>query len=238
TIMPATSEAIATPAPQAAITPELAASELNAQVPAASLSLDEPAAIIEDDIAFVSPEVSQNSLADTSLAPDALSTTLTNDPVEEMMQSVNADQAESDLVSNEVDPDRILEGMVPAAAAEVTSSVLVEAVPVVQEPVIASAPDVEAIADEAPVVLDASQVTPEDAMAITAVAAATTQALSGTSPSEPVADTTKSKTGNSLEDSVKAMLKPMIKEWLDDNMPRILEGAIKDEVELPDNDKT
>ncbi|MCP4935931.1 MAG: hypothetical protein GY927_17400, partial [bacterium] len=100
TIMPATSEAIATPAPQAAITPELAASELNAQVPAASLSLDEPATIIEDDIVFVSPEVSQNSLTDTSLAPDALSTTPTNDPVEEMMQSVNADQAESDLVSN------------------------------------------------------------------------------------------------------------------------------------------
>ena len=36
--------------------------------------------------------------------------------------------------------------------------------------------------------------------------------------------------GNALEDSIKAMLKPMIRDWLDDNMPRILEGAIKEEV--------
>lgn len=36
--------------------------------------------------------------------------------------------------------------------------------------------------------------------------------------------------GRTLEDSVKEMLRPMLREWLDDNMPRILEGAVKDEM--------
>lgn len=35
---------------------------------------------------------------------------------------------------------------------------------------------------------------------------------------------------NSFEKSVKAMLKPMLRDWLDDNMPRLLEGAMKDEM--------
>lgn len=36
--------------------------------------------------------------------------------------------------------------------------------------------------------------------------------------------------GRTLEDSVKEMLRPMLREWLDDNMPRILEGAVKEEM--------
>ena len=36
---------------------------------------------------------------------------------------------------------------------------------------------------------------------------------------------------NSFEKSVKAMLKPILRDWLDDNMPRILEGAMKDEMD-------
>ncbi len=36
--------------------------------------------------------------------------------------------------------------------------------------------------------------------------------------------------GQTLEDSVKEMLRPMLREWLDSNMPRILEGAVKDEM--------
>ncbi len=85
----------------------------------------------------------------------------------------------------------------------------------------------------APVVLDASKVTPEDAVAISAVAAATSEALAGTSaPAE-------AKEGcGSLEDSIKAMLKPMIRDWLDDNMPRILEGAIKEEVKGSGSDES
>ena len=222
-VMPTTPDIMTAPAPEASIAPEPAAPAFNA--PAA-------ATIIEDDIAFVSPEDPQNSLADATLAPTIPSLTPTNDPVEEMMQSVNADKADGDLVNNGVDPDQILEGMEPAVAA-ITPSAPVEAAPVVQEQAIGAAPGLEA-----PVVLDASQVTPEDAVAITAVAAATTQALSGASPSEPVADTVQKSAGSSLEDSVKAMLKPMIREWLDDNMPRILEGAIKEEVDIPGSDKT
>lgn len=36
--------------------------------------------------------------------------------------------------------------------------------------------------------------------------------------------------GRTLEDSVKEMLRPMLREWLDNNMPRILEGAVKEEL--------
>lgn len=36
--------------------------------------------------------------------------------------------------------------------------------------------------------------------------------------------------GRTLEDSVKEMLRPMLREWLDNNMPRILEGAVKEEM--------
>ncbi|MGH1350209.1 MAG: DUF2497 domain-containing protein [Methyloligellaceae bacterium] len=32
-----------------------------------------------------------------------------------------------------------------------------------------------------------------------------------------------------LEESIKDMLKPMLREWLDDNMPRLLEGAMKEQ---------
>lgn len=35
----------------------------------------------------------------------------------------------------------------------------------------------------------------------------------------------------SLEDSVKEMLRPMLREWLDENMPRILESALRDELQ-------
>ncbi len=229
TVVPAAPEAMMAPAPEVAMVPEPAVPELNPQV---------PAAIIEDDIAFVTPQVSQNSLAEATPAPAAPPMSATSDPVEEMMQSVNADQADSDLVNNGVDPDKILEGMEPAGAEVAPSAALVEPAPVEQAPVIDPAPSVIAVADQAPVVLDASQVTPEDAVAITAVADATKKALTGASPSEPAAVAPQKKAGNSLEDSVKAMLKPMIKEWLDDNMPRILEGAIKEEVDLPDSDKT
>ncbi|MGI9386342.1 MAG: DUF2497 domain-containing protein [Methyloligellaceae bacterium] len=36
---------------------------------------------------------------------------------------------------------------------------------------------------------------------------------------------------NSFETGVKEMLKPMLRDWLDDNLPRLLEGAMKDEME-------
>lgn len=36
--------------------------------------------------------------------------------------------------------------------------------------------------------------------------------------------------GQTLEDSVREMLRPMLREWLDNNMPRILEGAVKEEL--------
>ncbi len=227
TVAPAAPDIMAAPAPESAIAAAPVPPEVNAQM---------PAAIIEDDIAFVSPEVTQNSLADPSLTSVAPSLTPTNDPVEEMMQSVRADQTEGDLVNNGVDPDQILEGM-DSSAAEVAPSTPVEAAPVVKEPGIAPAKGEEVVAEEAPIVLDASQVTPEDAVAITAVANATTQALSGTSLAKPTAITTQNQSGRSLEESVKAMLKPMIKEWLDENMPRILAGVIKEEVALPDSDK-
>ena len=103
---PAAPGTMTAPAPEAATAPELAAPTLNAQA---------PAAIIEDDIAFVSPEDPQSTVADAALAPTAASISPTNDPVEEMMQSVDADQADGDLVNNGVDPDQILEGMEPAA---------------------------------------------------------------------------------------------------------------------------
>lgn len=35
---------------------------------------------------------------------------------------------------------------------------------------------------------------------------------------------------SSFEKSVKEMLKPMLRDWLDDNMPRLLEGAMKDQL--------
>ncbi len=35
-----------------------------------------------------------------------------------------------------------------------------------------------------------------------------------------------------LEESIKDMLKPMLKEWLDDNMPRLLEGAMKEQQKI------
>ncbi len=229
TVAPAAPEAMMAPAPSGAMAPEPALPELNEQ---------EPAAIIEDDIAFVTPEVSPNSLAEVAPVSTAPPMSATSDPVEEMMQSVNADQADSEQVNNGVDPDKILEGMEPSGAEVAIKAALMEPAPVEQAPVIDPAPSVKAVADEAPVVLDASQVTPEDAVAITAVADATKKALTGASPSEVVADVPQKKAGNSLEDSVKAMLKPMIKDWLDDNMPRILEGAIKEEVDLPDSDKT
>lgn len=39
----------------------------------------------------------------------------------------------------------------------------------------------------------------------------------------------------SLEDSVKEMLRPMLREWLDDNMPRIVESAVRDELQNKHN---
>ena len=142
----------------------------------------------------------------------------TPDPVEEMMLSTPEN---ADGVNADVNPDHILDGMdqSPVAAMETSSP---------SEHGIAPAAPFAEISEE-PIVLDASQVTPEDAAAITAVAAATSEALAGrTTPVE--------KTGNSLEDSVKEMLKPMIRDWLDENMPRILEGAIKEEVKVPGTD--
>ena len=47
--------------------------------------------------------------------------------------------------------------------------------------------------------------------------------------SEPSANNMKVEV-KSLEDSVREMLKPMIKDWLNSNMPRILEGAVKEEL--------
>ena len=222
---------VLTPAP--VVEPVVA--EMSAQAPAPIILDDEPAVPLEDDIAFVSPEPGQ--VSPTSPAADlsqGKSFAQANDPVEEMMQSVSADQAELDTVNNGVDPDQILDGMEPAV---VNESAPITA-PIVQEPIVEAAAPIENIAKEAPVVLDASQVTPEDAVAITAVAAATTQALSGASAPEATPDAEQAPESNSLESSVKAMLKPMIKEWLDDNMPRILEGAIKEEVDVSGSDKT
>ncbi len=78
-------------------------------------------------------------------------------------------------------------------------------------------------------VVDASRVTPEDAAAISAVAAATSEALVGETP-ETEQQSAGKECGSTLEDSIKEMLKPLIREWLDDNMPRILEGAVREEV--------
>ncbi len=51
-------------------------------------------------------------------------------------------------------------------------------------------------------------------------------------PAEPAeADVAVSGGQKSLEDSVKEMLRPMLRSWLDENMPRILESALRDELQ-------
>jgi cell pole-organizing protein PopZ len=104
--------------------------------------------------------------------------------------------------------------------------------PVAKELSASSPLEQDAVEKVESVVLDASKVSPEDAAALSAVATATSEAMAGNSQPE------KKECSNSLEDSIKEMLKPMIREWLDDNMPRILEGAVKEEVKSSGNDES
>ncbi|MCF6198796.1 MAG: DUF2497 domain-containing protein [Hyphomicrobiaceae bacterium] len=148
--------------------------------------------------------------------------------IEDMIEaSSSPGEEESFAQANGVESERILEGMEIETNDLPIAAVLKETdIEETAEAKLEESPLDEASTDNAPVVLDASKVTAEDAVAISAVAAATSEALAGTSaPAEP-----KEGCNNSLEDSIKAMLKPMIRDWLDDNMPRILEGAIKEEV--------
>ncbi len=164
------------------------------------------------------------------------------DPVGEMMRAADADPMPAENFGGEVATDRMLEDL-PSGEVENTDSspgapetssvpgqdnVTAAAVPVSE-----TGPAPEPESEPEPVIVDATRVSPEDAAAITAVAAATSEALAGT-PEE----TAPKEKCTSLEDSIKAMLKPMIREWLDDNMPRILEGAIREEVEETDNNNS
>lgn len=214
------------PAPVEAVQPVQSVAEAVPQpmedvpAPAAEMPVIDPAPALVDDIAFVSPEPVAVEPAPVAAAMSETVDVvdIANDPVEEMMQAAAAAPSENDTINNEIDPDQILEG-IESPSVEVAAPVAPE-----RETVSQVEPSVAEVTEEASFVLDASQVTPEDAAAITAVAAATSEAMAGTSEPE------KKQGGNSLEDSIKEMMKPMIREWLDDNMPRILEGAIKEEV--------
>ena len=159
-----------------------------------------------------------------------------DDPIVDLIETSRAPGYEDTFdQANGVNPDQILDGMkaepqdMPVPATKEDGVKAAPEVSTVGRP----APDIPTPAkqeEKPPVVLDASKVTPEDAVAISAVATATSEALAGTSA--PVT----SGGPSTLEDSIKAMMKPMIREWLDDNMPRILEGAIKEEVKGSDSD--
>jgi len=45
------------------------------------------------------------------------------------------------------------------------------------------------------------------------------------------AATTPAGNGRTLEDLAREMMGPMLREWLDQNLPRIVEAAVRDEVE-------
>ena len=209
--------------------------EVVAQASASVQPVATPPSVPIDDIAFVAPEPTQilpTPIEQELVAQSVVPVAVANDPVEELMQSVDAGLQDGDLVNSEVDPDKILEGMDSEPAEQTMVAPLQEISSAIEE--VVPSPVKEA----APVVLDASQVTPEDAVAITAVASATNQAMSDASGPEQTAEIEQKKNCNTLEDSVKQMLKPMIREWLDDNMPRILEGAVKDEVDDSGGNKT
>jgi cell pole-organizing protein PopZ len=166
------------------------------------------------DVGFGSPEKSEPS----SPSP------VTENPMMEILKEVESVLQQGDASGSTINADQKNESAVDNKPAEIQPAALVADI----APVVAAPPPPPAVSVAAiePVILDASRVTPEDAAAITAVAAATSEALAGT-PNKPV-----KKPGSiTLEDSIKAMLKPMIREWLDDNMPRILEGAIQEEVD-------
>ena len=173
-----------------------------------------------EDVGFGAPEKSEAS----SPPP------VTEDPVASIMKVVDAVSEQGDISENNINAAQKIESVDASKPAEIQPEALVaEVVPVMAPPPPPPQPAVSVAAIQ-PVVLDASRVTPEDAAAITAVAAATSEALAGT-PNKPA-----KKPGSvTLEDSIKAMLKPMIREWLDDNMPRILEGAIQEEVDEPED---
>ncbi len=194
------------PAPQQENAVKTPVADVNEAAAAPSIATNPPDRVLmEQDAAPVVDPVP----ADTALAADPSVEKMPGQTDTSLENSFPDDGGKSDEAESIAAVDEKSE--TPAAAEENVASPVAEAAQ-------AAMPE--------PVVLDASKVSPEDAAAITAVAAATSEALSGTKEPEP-----KEENCNTLEDSIKAMLKPMIREWLDDNMPRILEKAVSEEVQ-------
>jgi cell pole-organizing protein PopZ len=125
-------------------------------------------------------------------------------------------------------PEPVQEPVAMAATKAATEAVAAPLAPPVPAAPTSTAPTPTAPILSAPAT---PAVSAADAMAVTAVASATSKALSGEEGAATKPAQAGAPGGRTLEESVREMLRPMIREWLDANLPRILERAIIEEID-------